>query len=64
MYGGQSLLQFASVIQPPKGAEDWKSRALTDQLDLTASILDIAGAGPDDAKAHTLTSGADPAGSG
>jgi choline-sulfatase len=42
----EGAVRIPCIIRPPKGVEGWKSRALTDQLDLTASILDIAGATP------------------
>jgi len=42
----ESALRIPCIIRPPKGMEGWKSRGLTDQLDVTATIADIAGAEP------------------
>jgi len=39
-------LRIPCVIRPPRGTRGWKSVALTDQHDLAASMLEIAGAGP------------------
>ncbi|MBW1709189.1 MAG: sulfatase-like hydrolase/transferase [Deltaproteobacteria bacterium] len=39
-------LNIPCVFRPPKGVESWQSEALTDHLDITASLIDIAGARP------------------
>jgi choline-sulfatase len=39
------------IIRPPSGIKGWKSNALTDQLDIVATLLEIAGASPP-AKPH------------
>jgi choline-sulfatase len=40
----ESALNIPCIIRPPRGTKGWKSNALTDQIDVAASILDIAGA--------------------
>ena len=42
----EGALRIPCIIRPPKGIEGWKSKALADQLDVTATIIDIAGAEP------------------
>ncbi|MCP4754106.1 MAG: sulfatase-like hydrolase/transferase [Proteobacteria bacterium] len=42
----EGALRIPCIVRPPQGTAGWKTQALTDQLDLTASILDIAGATP------------------
>ena len=42
----EGAVRIPCIIRPPKGTAGWKTKALTDQLDLTTSILDIAGAAP------------------
>jgi len=42
----QGALSIPCIIRPPGGTKGWKSKALTDQLDIAATILDIAGARP------------------
>ena len=34
------------IIRPPSGVKGWKSQALTDQFDIVATLLEIAGATP------------------
>jgi len=34
------------IIRPPSGVVGWESKALTDQFDIVATLLDIAGAKP------------------
>jgi arylsulfatase A-like enzyme len=40
----KGCLNIPCVIRPPGGVKGWKSRALTDLLDISASLTDIAGA--------------------
>jgi choline-sulfatase len=44
----ESSSKIPCIIRPPKGgmAQAWRSAALTDQLDVTTTILDIAGLSP------------------
>ena len=42
----EGALKIPCIIRPPKGVKGWKSKALTDQIDVAATILDIAGAEP------------------
>jgi len=42
----ESALKIPCIIRPPEGVNDSKSNALTDQLDIAATILDIGGAEP------------------
>ena len=39
-------LRVPCIIRPPGGVKGWKSNALTDQLDVTATLLEMAGAEP------------------
>jgi arylsulfatase A-like enzyme len=39
-------LNIPCIIRPPDGVKGWKSNALTDQLDIVTTLLDIAGAKP------------------
>lgn len=39
-------LRIPCIFRPPQGVQGWKSEALTDHLDITASLIDIAGAVP------------------
>ncbi|MBW2623882.1 MAG: sulfatase-like hydrolase/transferase, partial [Deltaproteobacteria bacterium] len=39
-------VRIPCVFRPPGGADGWQSRALTDQIDVAASLIDIAGAEP------------------
>lgn len=40
----EGALRIPCIIRPPGGTSGWRTQALTDQLDITATILDIAGA--------------------
>ena len=40
----EGALNIPCIIRPPGGVNGWKCNALTDQLDIAASLLDIAGA--------------------
>ena len=40
----EGALRIPSIIRPPGGSQGWKSAALTDQLDHSATMMDIAGA--------------------
>jgi arylsulfatase len=40
----EGALRVPLITRPPGGIEGWKSNALTDHLDVAASLLDIAGA--------------------
>ena len=42
----EGAIRIPCIIRPPQGVEGWKSRGLTDQLDVTATIIDIADAEP------------------
>ena len=42
----EGALKIPCIIKPPGGTKGWKSDALTDQLDVAASLIDIAGARP------------------
>jgi len=42
----ESALKIPCIIRPPGGAGGWVSDALTDQLDIMATILDIGGETP------------------
>ena len=42
----ESALNVPFIVRPPGGIEGWQSNGLTDHLDLTATILAIAGAEP------------------
>ena len=42
----ESALKIPCIIRPPGGGNSWESNALTDQLDVAATILDIGGAEP------------------
>jgi arylsulfatase len=42
----QGALRIPCIVRPPAGTTGWKTQSLTDQLDITATILDIAGAAP------------------
>jgi len=42
----EGALNIPLIIRPPGGNKGWKSQALTDQLDVVESMLDIAGAAP------------------
>jgi len=39
-------LRIPCILRPPGGCRDWQSAALTDQIDIAASLADIAGAAP------------------
>jgi len=39
-------LKIPCIVRPPGGTTAWKSAALTDQIDMAATLLDIAGAKP------------------
>jgi arylsulfatase len=39
-------LRIPCIFRPPIGTQGWKSEALIDHLDITASLIDIAGASP------------------
>ena len=39
-------LRIPCIFRPPKGIQGWKSEALIDQLDITASLVEISGARP------------------
>jgi len=40
----EGALHIPCIIRPPGGVKEWKSSGLTDHLDLTVTMLDIAGA--------------------
>ncbi len=42
----EGALRIPCIIRPPGSIKGWKSEALTDHLDITASLIDIAGATP------------------
>ena len=42
----EEALNIPLIFRPPGGVEGWKTRALTDQLDVAASLVNIAGAEP------------------
>jgi len=42
----EGALNIPCIIRPPGGIKGWRSAALTDQLDVAASLLDIASARP------------------
>jgi arylsulfatase len=41
----EEAVNIPCIFRPPTGVKGWKSAGLTDHLDLTASMLDLAGAG-------------------
>lgn len=42
----EEAVNIPCIFRPPAGAGGWKSAGLTDQLDVAASLVDIAGARP------------------
>ena len=42
----ESALKIPCIIRPPEGVKGFESKALSDQLDVAATILDIGGAEP------------------
>jgi choline-sulfatase len=42
----EGALKIPCIFRPPGGIKGWKSDALTDQIDVAATLLDIAGAKP------------------
>jgi arylsulfatase A-like enzyme len=42
----EGALRIPCIFRPPGGVKGWKSAALTDQIDIAASLIDIAGARP------------------
>jgi choline-sulfatase len=40
----EGALRIPCIFRPPGGVKGWKSAALTDQIDIAASLIDIAGA--------------------
>ena len=42
----ESALKIPCIIRPPEGVKGFESKALTDQLDVATTILDIGGAEP------------------
>jgi len=40
----EGALKIPCIIRPPKGVKGWKSNGLTDQIDITATLMDIADA--------------------
>ncbi|MCP4755161.1 MAG: sulfatase-like hydrolase/transferase [Proteobacteria bacterium] len=44
----EGALHIPCLIRPAGGTQPWRSSGLTDQLDLTATLMDIAGAEPFD----------------
>ncbi|GAG16029.1 unnamed protein product, partial [marine sediment metagenome] len=42
----EGALKIPCIVRPPEGGKGWESSALTDQLDVAATILDIGGAEP------------------
>ncbi len=50
----EPAVHIPCLIRPPKGTRPWSSNALVDQLDVTATILDIAGADPGSGHGESL----------
>jgi arylsulfatase A-like enzyme len=50
----ESSVHIPCFIRPPGGTKGWKTEALTDQLDVTATILDIGGLGPGKGHGNSL----------
>ncbi|MBL7174465.1 MAG: sulfatase-like hydrolase/transferase [Desulfobacteraceae bacterium] len=42
----EGALRIPCIFRPPGGVQGWKSAALTDQIDIAASLIDIASARP------------------
>ena len=42
----EGALKIPCIVRPPEGGKGWESKALTDQLDVAATVLDIGGAEP------------------
>lgn len=42
----EAALKIPCIIRPPGGTRGWQSGALTDQIDMAATLLDIGGASP------------------
>jgi len=42
----EAALKIPCIVRPPAGSRKWKSAALTDQIDIAATMLEIAGARP------------------
>ena len=42
----ESALKIPCIVKPPGGGKGWESHALTDQIDVAATILDVGGAEP------------------